>query len=826
METNNENNRQNQQKYRTSNTITTTDDGSAKHQDSLTITKIETSKKNFTQEQNLTTRESQTSKCCDKNDDDSTKGCLDFNAEMIGEKRSRPLEHRDCTKCSSKNVNIIIENMEKSPTMSTTNLTESEESAESLEKVVLSACFSENVRKAFVALSEDFNNPQQDAKSTTNNTGIDTEPTDRERPVGKESDFIQRVSESEKTDENVHSHDFVNDNASNKDVSTERTDNKEQPLQENSKLSNPTQCCSENERTDENRHTEAFCDPVEDNEIGSIETNDLDPVKNVTEDAQAIKQELSFTGCLPENNEIKFDSNSEDFGKNIEGTEMENRLDEAYEDAGKHGTDFINFKDGLECLSNTIENKIDMLEDVADKHSFDEDSTCTEYCSLKEKTSSTNKNELDIIQNARHNETTLNEDYVFTGCYQEKRKVDFVKQSTDFIELKNNLVSSSTRNKNEMIPDIDVQEKEQGCCLERDETSCRKHSTNVIDLRKDLLMTSSTDDSGWEMDRNVSDKNEPSDDESTFIQCCTPEYDRERIVVISHEDRTNADMFVIEQENVNECLFDANEDPMFTECCSGSGNTEMKETNEDMCRILYKDQETAPDHENAPVQDSTLYEIVSSSRNEQELMREDVLDDKKHLDEETTFSEVSEIQEINGNMHESFNIEQENETIDECLFFDICKDNLLYETGSIDSDKENDESLSADSCEDSSLYEIVSLPIRSENELYMDKHCFNDRLSLNKDSAFPGRCSEHEGTEMQKINQDINESSNLDKETESVDKSLFQKSDQCLSNFCKESTSYETLSYCKIDRDESCDCFEEVDMDCCCQCCECIGNHD
>ncbi len=549
METNNENNRQNQQKYRTSNTITTTDDGNPKHQDSLTITKIETSKKNFTQEQNLTTRESQTSKCCDQSDDDSTKECLGFNAEMIGEKKSRSLEHRDCTKCSSKNVNIIIENLEKSPTMSTTNLTESEESAESLEKVVLSACFSENVKKAFVALSEDFNNPQQDAKSTTNNTGIDTEPTDKERPLEKESDLIQCVSESEKTDENIHSHDFVNDNASNKDVSTERTDNKEQPLQENSKLSNPTQCCSENERTDENRHTEAFCDPVEDNEIGSTETKDLDPVKNVTEDAQAIKQELSFTGCLPENNEIKFDSNSEDFGKNIEGTEMENRLDEAYEDAGKHGTDFINFKDGLECLSNTIENKIDMLEDVSDKEqSFDEDSTSTEYCSLKEKTSSTNKNELDIIQNARHNETTLNEDYVLTGCYQEKQKVDFVKQSTDFIELKNNLVSSSTRNKNEMVPDIDVQEKEQGCCLERDETSCRKHSTNVIELRKDLLMTSSTDDSGWEMDRNVSDKNEPSDDESTFIQCCTPEYDRERIVVISHEDRTNADMFVTEQE--------------------------------------------------------------------------------------------------------------------------------------------------------------------------------------------------------------------------------------------------------------------------------------
>ncbi len=93
-------------------------------------------------------------------------------------------------------------------------------------------------------------------------------------------------------------------------------------------------------------------------------------------------------------------------------------------------------------------------------------------------------------------------------------------------------------------------------------------------------------------------------------------------------------------------------------------------------------------------------------------------------------------------MHESFNIEQGNETIDECLFFDICKDNSLYETGSIDSYEENDESLSADSCGDSSLYEIVSLPIRNENELYMDKHCFNDGLSLNKDSAFPGRCSE------------------------------------------------------------------------------------
>jgi hypothetical protein len=112
---------------------------------------------------------------------------------------------------------------------------------------------------------------------------------------------------------------------------------------------------------------------------------------------------------------------------------------------------------------------------------------------------------------------------------------------------------------------------------------------------------------------------------------------------------------------------------------------------------------------------------------------------------------------------------------------------------------------------------------------------------MNEDLAYSGCCLEHKGREMQKTNQD--RSSNLDKETASVHKSLFhfceesglydpgnfntdEKSDECLPDVCEDSPLYETLSYCKIDIEENCDCFEEMDMDCCCQCCECIGNHD
>ncbi len=65
----------------------------------------------------------------------------------------------------------------------------------------------------------------------------------------------------------------------------------------------------------------------------------------------------------------------------------------------------------------------------------------------------------------------------------------------------------------------------------------------------------------------------------------------------------------------------------------------MQETNEDMFRIPYIDQETSPEQETAPVQDSTLYEIVSSFiRNEKKVMRDKRFSiTKKHLDEETRF---------------------------------------------------------------------------------------------------------------------------------------------------------------------------------------------
>ena len=92
--------------------------------------------------------------------------------------------------------------------------------------------------------------------------------------------------------------------------------------------------------------------------------------------------------------------------------------------------------------------------------------------------------------------------------------------------------------------------------------------------------------------------------------------------------------------------------------------------------------------------------------------------------------------------------------------------------------------------------------------------------SLKKHSAaFSGACSDEE----QATGSSVNLEKQLSKETECVENTSFQESDQCFSDFSEESTLNETFSYCKTvregelkQREASCDCFDEMDKNCCC----------
>ena len=482
----------------------------------------------------------------------------------------------------------------------------------------------------------------------------------------------------------------------------------------------------------------------------------------------------------------------------------------------KNSSYFIDLEDSQVSSPSTNENALDM------------DPWSLEFNLVS--SSTTKKDELDIHKDTHDKGKTLNENPDLNRCFSEIEDLGFTKEGTDIIDLEVNLVKSSFTNEDGLdtdkrVPDIRLPlNNDSGfteCCLEIEETGFSEHSTNFIDLREDLVIPSSTTkENGLNIEKNFSD-------EGT------------EMVVIPDKDCAPEHTFVIDQEN--ECLLDGDEDSAFTGYFPGNETTEEEAKHEDMNENFDSDPEIES------VEDSTLYETESSStRNLNELNRDkDDPDIEKHLSEYSTFprncseDKSIEMQETNDDTHENLNLNQKNEDTNECLF-DICKERDLYKTGSFNSNKENNESLS-DICEDSGLYEIASLSTGDENEFYLDKDCRNKGLSMNEDLAYSGCCLEHEGREMQKKNQD--RISNLDKETASVHKSLFhfceesglydpgnfntdEKSDECLPDVCEDSPLYETLSYCKIDIEENCDCFEEMDMDCCCQCCECIGNHD
>ena len=379
MKTNNGKSRQHHT-GNTTTTTTTTTDSCLTQENSLTTDIIETNRRNSTQKGNLTACEGEVSKNKDedKNEDKSTKECISSNTEIIG----KNIQHTDALKSSLHN--IIADIIERNSTTSTKSFLESDEDPESFEKLVLSACFSDNVRKAFVAVSADFVNPREDV----NNTSIagtkitDEVATLQERPliiserfqehtetvkIGNAEGFAEPTEdigpehtnkelllknklsiltecdrENAETDLNKESKDFIDPQANigRSFVADVNTPVASFNCHERNKESNLTMHLSENESRDQNTNSKAF----EGQEVTTNEGNHLDRDRNMTEDVQAIDQELPFTGCSPKNKDTKFDCNHEHFGKNTERTKLENGLDEA-DAARKDNTDLIIVED-------------------------------------------------------------------------------------------------------------------------------------------------------------------------------------------------------------------------------------------------------------------------------------------------------------------------------------------------------------------------------------------------------------------------------------------------------------------------------------------------
>ena len=881
----------------------------------------------------MTTRESHVSKHCQRNE-------LGSDTEITGEKTS--LENMTDTKCSLGNIHIA-DRMDRSSTTSTKSFIESEEDAASLEKLVLSACFSEKVKKAFVALSTDFVNPRQN----TNNTNVCPKSTD---DVEKKSNSVENAEEFSEPPE---------------DVGSAHT-GKEPPLKE--KLSTFTECFRETDEADLNQEGENLINPqknarrfsvpdintttkaqddsrnchelinqipenenkqsnvFEGEEVRSTEGNHLDSVTNVVEDVQAIKatnQETVFTG---ENKGTEFDCDDANFDNNTERTKLGKKLEKA-DAVSKNSTDFTELENNLERSStkneseatsadksvqeegqplrekskfhescstesdNTNNNSTYFSESeynpvrssssqaISDKQqSYKEELTSTDHYAVKEKTHSSiksrhtnlirpptkdrpipndaccpdnkvvvgfsqnsasfkdvvesmlsssilNQSDIDSAEDICDVGAALNEGSVSKECFS-MENIDFDKNGKDNVHLETTMANEDMT-LFEHVPDtpfipLSNNSGFTGCYLEREETRCDERNTNAIDFGESLPIPSSSEETDFNVNENICDESKPWEE----FQYFTPGNDG--TAVVNHAYRTNdKDKFVTDQqddtsESVNECLFDMNSP--FTEYYPGNEITE--ETNEDLYEILNSDQESVF------VKRSTLYEIENSStRDEPELNEgKNVLDNERKLDKGSTVPANSstnkdiEMREENEvcdrfiQMYKSSNIQQENE----CPF-EIFKESILYDTGYFNTDTKSDDSLPERSV-GSTLYEIVSLPTGNVEEFCVDGDCHNNGLSLNEDSTFPGCCSE----EHRRAGPCSNSERKMCNETESTDKSLFRKIEECecSSDLCEDSMLTETFSYCKIDREASCEGFEEVDKDCCCQCCECIRNDD
>ena len=458
---------------------------------------------------------------------------------------------------------------------------------------------------------------------------------------------------------------------------------------------------------------------------------------------------------------------------------------------------------------------------------LNESATCIEYYSAEKVEIGLGKNSSDSIDNEVDLGSSYAEDkYIVYDNIPEKNTpspedstyTDSCQETEDMVFHKHNTYFNN------------VQENINLCCLEGEELHVSKQIPNVIDPRDGVLIPSSSNESKLNMFENFSKVKHASDKDQAYIVCCT-EHEGTELVVITHQDLATEDTFGIDQET-----------GFVKECASyGDEHSALKKEKDDDMKELFNsvmESESPEKCSSGIFKDSTMCEIVSSHiGNENEHIV-----DKELFQEELTFCErcsnnENEVEKTYEPDHENFNMDHESESIDERLF-DICEECLLYkngiyETGGFNSDKENDQSLSDISDHSALLYEVVSLSSRSENDFYTDEYFSSKELSLDRDSEFFRCCSKHEKTEMQCTSPDVDaESFNLNAETESLhDHGNFErdrKNCECLSDVSEGTDSglYETLSFCKIDKEECYDCFEEADIACCCQCCECIGNPD
>ena len=506
--------------------------------------------------------------------------------------------------------------------------------------------------------------------------------------------------------------------------------------------------------------------------------------------------------------------------------------------SGKNSSDSIDIE--VDLGSSYAEDKY-IVYDISEKNTpSPEDSTYTDSCQETEdmvfhkhntyfnnvqeniNLCAIKRNELSMNKkNTNDKEETSNAHSVSNGCCLETKETYYVKAGQDTFDPEADL---------DCISGLHMEKHVHKCCLEGEELHVSKQIPNAIDPRDGVLIPSSSNESKLNMFENFSDVKHASDKDQAYIVCRT-EHEGTELVVITHQDLATEDTFGIDQET-----------GFVKECASyGDEHSALKKEKDDDMKELFNsvmESESPEKCSSGIFKDSTMCEIVSSHiGNENEHIV-----DKELFQEELTFCErcsnnENEVEKTYEPDHENFNMDHESESIDERLF-DICEECLLYEngiyeTGGFNSDKENDQSLSDISDHSALLYEVVSLSSRSENDFYTDEYFSSKELSLDRDSEFLRCYSKHEKTEMQCTSPDVDaESFNLNAETESLnDHGNFErdrKNCECLSDVSEGTDSglYETLSFCKIDKEECYDCFEEADIACCCQCCECIGNPD
>ena len=423
-----------------------------------------------------------------------------------------------------------------------------------------------------------------------------------------------------------------------------------------------------------------------------------------------------------------------------------------------------------------------------------------------ENSSNINTNELSMDEGAHDKEqqtlkehSVWNVDSVF--CIETK-EISFINASRNTFSLEAKMERSSVTNKDRFNTEKHVHE----CRSEEEGIHFSTKAASLIDLRDGWLASSCSNESKLSMSVE------------TCNVCCT-EDKRTEMVVITRQDFATEVTLAIDQETGFVKKHASDED---------EGSALDKGKYDSKNELFNPEMETESVMECSPgiCEDSKSCDIVSYIRNESgQIVDIESLQQGSTLSGRCSNNDNNEI-EVTLEYGHDFNKDQENESIEECLS-DIREESPLYETRSFKtqsySDNENDESLS-DIPDHSALYEVVSLSSgRSETEFYVDKYfCNKELLSLNEDSAFFNCCSKHE----LKKTQDLNSNTETESLLETGNLERGRKNCECMSDVCEDTDGvlYETLSFCKIEKEDCCECFEEVDMACCCQCCECVRN--